>query len=184
MDPLVLTFDIGTQSIRALLVDKKGDTVLCHQLRYERIKLPSNVPGRAEQEPDFYYDRLCEAGLALRRMADRNPGKRFFERIKAVTITCIRDTVMILDKDCKPLRNIILWLDERRTDGEVNPVWWQKVLFASVGMTETVRMLYKDAFVNWIRENEPELWERNVQVRAASIIYELQAHWSAQRRSR
>ena len=63
MDPLVLTFDIGTQSIRALLVDKKGDTVLCHQLRYESIKLPSNVPGRAEQEPDFYYDRLCEAGL-------------------------------------------------------------------------------------------------------------------------
>ncbi len=160
MDPLVLTFDIGTQSIRALLVDKKGDTVLCHQLRYESIKLPSNVPGRAEQEPDFYYDRLCEAGLALRRMADRNPEKRYFECIKAVTITCIRDTVMILDKDCKPLRNIILWLDERRTDGEVDPVWWQKLLFASVGMTETVRMLYKDAFVNWIIENEPELWER------------------------
>ena len=160
MEPLVLTFDIGTQSLRALLINKKGEIELSFQLKYEKIKLDSHVPGRAEQEPNFYYERLCEASLELKKLADQEPNEKYFERIKAVTITCIRDTVMILDKDCNPLRNTILWLDERRTQGEVNPVWWQKLLFASVGMTETIHMLYKDAFCNWIMENEPQLWEK------------------------
>lgn len=176
MDPLVLTFDIGTQSLRALLVNKKGETVLSYQLRYNKIKLDSDIPGRAEQEPDFYYDKLCEAGLALKRLADKIASQgsdkasfdktsktsesNYFNRIKAVTITCIRDTVLILDKDCKPLRNIIVWLDERRAQKEIQLPLWKKALFGSIGMTEAIHMIYKDGFCNWIMENEPELWKK------------------------
>ncbi|MBR4120778.1 MAG: hypothetical protein IKT95_03380, partial [Spirochaetales bacterium] len=65
-DPLILTFDLGTQSMRALLIDKTGETVLSSQIKYERPCLPSDIRGRAEQEPDFYYDRLCEASRLLK----------------------------------------------------------------------------------------------------------------------
>ena len=155
-DPLILTFDLGTQSMRALLIDKAGNTVLSSQVKYERTCIPSDVRGRAEQEPDFYYDRLCEAAMLLKQKDTQNR----FNDIIAVTITCIRDTVLILDKDHKPLRNIIVWMDERRAKGDPKPPMLHRLLFASVGMTETIRLLYKNAFCNWIMEEEPELWEK------------------------
>ncbi len=154
--PLVLTFDLGTQSMRALLIDKEGNTLLSSQVRYEYPCIPTNERGRAEQEPDFYYDRLCEAGRLLKDQDKDN----LFKDIIAVTITCIRDTVLILDKDNKPLRNIIVWMDERRAKGLPKPPLLHKILFASVGMTETINLLYKNAFCNWIMEEEPGLWAK------------------------
>ena len=155
-DPLVLTFDLGTQSMKALLINKKGETVLSSQVQYEYPCIPSEIRGRAEQEPDFYYDRLCEAGELLKKKDTQN----FFSRIIAVTVTCIRDTGLILDKDHKPLRNIIVWMDERRAKGDPKPPFLHKLLFASVGMTETIDLLYKSAQCNWIMEEEPELWDK------------------------
>ncbi len=154
--PLVLTFDLGTQSMRALLIDKEGNTLLSSQVKYDHPCIPTEERGKAEQEPDFYYDRLCEAG---RHLKDQDKDD-LFKDIIAVTITCIRDTVLILDKDNKPLRNIIVWMDERRAKGLPTPPFMHKLLFASVGMTETINLLYKNAFCNWIMEEEPGLWEK------------------------
>ena len=84
-DPLVLTFDLGTQSMRALLIDKSGSTVLSSQVKYDHPCIPTDIRGKAEQEPDFYYDRLCEAGALLKQMDTQNR----FKDIIAVTITCI-----------------------------------------------------------------------------------------------
>lgn len=155
-DPLILTFDLGTQSMRAMLVNKNGEIVLFSQVKYKSPCMPSEVRGRAEQKPDFYYDKLCEAGLELREK-DTNGD---FDRVIAVTLTCIRDTVLILDKDHKPLRNIIVWMDERRAKGLPKPPFIHKLIFASVGMTETINLLYKNAFCNWIMEEEPKLWAK------------------------
>ncbi len=155
-DPLILTFDLGTQSMKALLMDKAGNTVLKSHVTYDYPCIPTDVRGKAEQEPDFYYDRLCEAGRLLKEKDEKN----LFSRVIAVTITCIRDTALILDKDHKPLRNIIVWMDERRAKGNPKPPFLHKLLFASVGMTETIKLLYKNAFCNWIMEEEPELWAK------------------------
>lgn len=155
-NPLVLTFDLGTQSMKALLLDKEGNTVLSSQVTYDYPCIPTDIRGRAEQLPDFYYDRLCEAGKLLKEKDTQN----LFSHIIAVTITCIRDTGLILDKDHKPLRNIIVWMDERRAKGDPKPPLLHKILFASVGMTETIDLLYKSAQCNWIMEEEPELWAK------------------------
>ena len=155
-NPLILAFDLGTQSLKALLIDKHGKTVLSSQVKYEYPCIPTDVRGKAEQEPDFYYDRLCECARLLKEKDSWN----LMKDVIAVTITCIRDTVLILDKDRRPLRNIIVWMDERRAKGKPNPPFLHKLLFAMVGMTETIRLLYKNAFCNWIMEEEPELWAK------------------------
>ena len=154
-NPLVMTFDVGTQSVRAMLVNKHGEVESSCKLPYGHPSLPPKVIGEAEQYPDFYYDKVCEASVMLK---GQNPA--LFSRVVAVTITCIRDTVLILDKDHKPLRNIIMWMDCRRAPGKPNPPFLHKFLLWLVGMRETVKMLYKDAYFNWIRECEPELWAK------------------------
>lgn len=157
MQPLILTFDVGSQSLRALLTNKNGEIELASQVKYTSPCLPPKTFGQAEQDPDFYFERICEAASKLRSM---DPDGSFFARIKAVTVTCVRDTVVLLDKDYKPLRNIIVWMDSRRAKSSPSPTAFQSVLLKAVGMTEAIDMLYKDAFFNWIRDYEPELYSK------------------------
>ena len=51
--PLVLTFDIGTQSVRCLLVRPDGSFADVEQQKYD-VPYYSANPGWAEQTPDFY----------------------------------------------------------------------------------------------------------------------------------
>ena len=152
--PLVLTFDIGTQSARCLLVNETGGFEDLAQQAYETPYF-SKQPGWAEQSPDFYFDAI--AALSKKLLA-RNRDK--IDRIVAVSLTCIRDTVLCLDEDNRPLRDIILWLDERLADekGKIPP--FKAALFSLVGMGEAVKILYRATAANWIMQNEPELWEK------------------------
>ena len=57
--PLVLTFDIGTQSARCLLVNETGGFEDMVQQKYETPYV-SKQPGWAEQRPDFYFDAIAD----------------------------------------------------------------------------------------------------------------------------
>ena len=153
-NPLVLTFDIGTQSARCLLVGKDGGFEDMEQKKYD-VPYFSKNPGWAEQSPDFYYDTI--AGLS-KALLERNADKK--DRIIAVCLTCIRDTVLCLDKEKHPLRDIILWLDEREADETGKIPASKRALFSLVGMGESVKILYRATAANWIMQNEPELWEK------------------------
>ncbi len=153
-EPLVLTFDIGTQSARGLLVTKKGEFIDKEQVRYNHPYF-SKKPGWAEQKHDYYFDKICEISKIL---LERNKDK--LSDISAVTITTIRDTVLCLDKDNKPLRDIILWLDNRKASYDNHISIAKKALFHSVGMGESIKILYKATAANWICQNQPEIWAK------------------------
>ena len=121
--PLVLTFDVGTQSARCLLVRPDGSFADFHQIKYDEPYY-SRRPGWAEQRPDFYYDRICEAG---RVVCERSAA--LLKDVGAVTITTIRDTVLCLDENNEPLRDIILWLDKRQADFNDPFPAWKKLVF-------------------------------------------------------
>ena len=57
-EKLVLTFDVGTQSTRAMLVNKKGQLEDVSQYSYETPYI-SEERGHAEQYSDFYFDAIC-----------------------------------------------------------------------------------------------------------------------------
>lgn len=151
MNPLVLTFDCGTQSIRSLLVDKQGNIVAKEQISF--VPYYSLQPGYAEQKPSVYIDTLKEVS---RRIHQNNPDK--VAQIIGVTITTIRDTCVCVDKDIKPLRDIIIWLDQREAKCE-NPLpLMARMAFKLVGMSEALEDQRRITKSNWIQENEPEVW--------------------------
>lgn len=126
--PLILTFDVGTQSTRCLLVRPDGSFADLYQVKYAQPYRSRN-PGWAEQEPDFYYDQICEAGRAV---CQRSKG--LLGEIAAVAVTAIRDTVLCLDGDNRPLRDIILWLDKRQADFDNPFPTHKKLMFKVAGM--------------------------------------------------
>lgn len=152
--PLILTFDMGTQSARALLISRHGDVLAKAQKVYTKPYL-SPEPGWAEQSADFYWDALCETGQTLR---EKNP--QLWGDIIAVTVSTIRDTCVCLDEDNNPLRNVILWLDQREALElqDLPPI--SSLMFQLARMGDAVALQRKVSVSNWIASHQPQIWEK------------------------
>ena len=153
-EPLVLVFDVGTQSVRGLLLDQRGNILGNAQDIYEKPYL-SPEPNWAEQDPNYYFEHIC---VVSQRLKDAHPGA--FDALRAVTLTTFRDSTVCMDREGKPLRNCILWMDQRQAKHPKPMPASKKALFSLVGMTETIDMLQRTSACNWIAENEPELWAK------------------------
>jgi sugar (pentulose or hexulose) kinase len=146
----LLAIDNGTQSVRALLFDPRGN--LLAKVRVPIEPYYSTAPGLAEQDPQVFWDALCQAcqQLWLLPGVDRTS-------IAGVALTTQRSTMLNVDKDGKPLRPAIHWLDQRRTEGltPVGGLWG--AAFALAGASETVAYLQAEAEWNWLRTHQPEV---------------------------
>lgn len=149
----ILAIDNGTQSVRALLFDLKGELVAKSRVPIEPYF--SVNPGWAEQHPDYYWEALCRACQGLWKMEGVNRSS-----IAGVAITTQRATMINIDKDGRALRPAIVWLDQRRTEGlkPVSGLWG--LAFKVSGMADTVAYLQAEAEANWIRVHEPDIWRK------------------------
>ncbi|MGV8024970.1 MAG: FGGY-family carbohydrate kinase [Anaerolineaceae bacterium] len=150
---LLLTIDNGTQSVRALIFDLQGNIVAKSKVEIVPYVSPEN--GWAEQDPEYFWSKLCEACQKLWK-----ENKIDKKAIAGLAITTQRCTVINLDKEGKALRPAIVWLDQRRTSGlePVHGLWG--TLLKVAGMGETVRYLQSEAEVNWLRTYQPEIWKQ------------------------
>jgi sugar (pentulose or hexulose) kinase len=172
VEDLILSIDYGTQSVRALLFDPRGD--LAAKSRVEVQPYFSEQPGWAEQHPTYFWESLCKACQGL--WAQR-PGLK--PAVRGVALTTQRATVVNLDRDGRALRPAIVWLDQRRTEGlkPVGGLWG--LLFRLVRMSETVAYLQAEAEANWIRTHQPEIWSKTHKYLYLSgyLTYRLTGHY-------
>ncbi|PKN08162.1 MAG: carbohydrate kinase [Deltaproteobacteria bacterium HGW-Deltaproteobacteria-7] len=150
---LILSIDNGTQSVRALIFDLKGN--LLYQKRVPMQPYVSRQPGWAEQDVPYYWKSLCQACQML--WSETSVPK---EAIAGVTLTSQRCTMINLDRNGNPLRPAMVWLDQRRTSG-LKPIggFWG-LAFKLSGMSETVAYLQAEAESNWIKRYQPEVWSK------------------------
>jgi sugar (pentulose or hexulose) kinase len=150
---LLLAIDNGTQSVRALIFDPRGNLIAKQRVPIEPYY--SKEPGYAEQDPEVFWKAVCEAcqGLWQQPGVDK-------QAIAAVSVTTQRSTMINLDKNGQPLRPAIVWLDQRRAANQtpVGGLWG--FLFKVSGMSETVRYFQAEAEANWIKDNQPEIWAK------------------------
>jgi sugar (pentulose or hexulose) kinase len=147
----LLAIDNGTQSVRALLFNPKGE--LLFKVRVPIEPYYSTAPGLAEQDPEEFWKAVCEACTELwARGADKSS-------VAAVALTTQRSTVINVDRDGKPLRPAISWLDQRRTEGlkPLGGLWG--AAFKLAGASETVAYLQAEAEANWIQTHQPDVWD-------------------------
>ena len=149
---IILAFDIGTQSTRALLISSEGEIIAKAQKGHHPAYI-SRKSGWAEQDPDFYYKNMCRVSGQLKESFPEQ-----FHKIEAVTLTTIRCTSVCVGSDGKPLRPAILWLDQRRAKGRPRLNRCVAAAVKAAGMTRTLQLQYRKSHCNWIRENEPEIW--------------------------
>jgi sugar (pentulose or hexulose) kinase len=149
----ILSIDNGTQSVRALIFDLQGNLVYKTRILLEPYYSPE--PGWAQQDADYYWKSLCRSCQLLWQ---ESPVPK--DAIAGVTITTQRATMVNVDKNGKPLRPAIVWLDQRRTNGlkPISGLWG--LAFKISGMAQTVAYLQAEAESNWIKVHQPDIWSR------------------------
>ncbi len=149
----VLVIDVGTQSMRGIIFDDKGNLLSKEQIKYKPYLSKEN--GYMEQSAEMYWEVLCEITNAINA---KHPD--LMSEIIAMSVDTFRDTAVLLDKDRNVVRNCILWSDMRTADISKKLPAKQRFLFGLVGMSRTIDAIRGRVLTNWIQDNEPEVWAK------------------------
>lgn len=150
---LILAIDCGTQSLKAMVFDLDGRIQAKAQVGLGSYSSPK--PGWAEQDPERFWQVLCQA---CRSLWDAHGVDA--SAIAGVALTCQRATVVNVAADGQPLRPAIIWLDQRNCRGlpPLKGAWgW---LFRLMGQRATIDYFRSQAEANWIATHEPDIWSR------------------------
>jgi sugar (pentulose or hexulose) kinase len=152
LEPTVLAIDNGTQSVRAILFDLRGNIVAKSQVMLEAYF--SDQPGWAEHDPEDYWQALCRACQGLWTQ----PGVDV-RAVRGVAVTTQRGTVVNLDRDGRPLRPAITWLDQRRAASVPPIAWWWRAAFKLARVDGTIDYFRGEAEINWIKAHQGAVWD-------------------------
>ncbi|MBX3422693.1 MAG: FGGY-family carbohydrate kinase [Pirellulaceae bacterium] len=145
-----LAIDAGTQSIRAAIVDGRGQILDIEKVAIEPYF--SVQPGWAEQHPDYYWTMLCQSCNQLLQRRVVEP-----KRLSAVSLTSQRATMINVDATGQALRPAILWLDDRKAAMQRLLPAPIETLLRPLGIYSLLRHTYKNAEWNWLVQNQPDV---------------------------
>ncbi len=147
----LLAIDCGTQSLRALLFSPTGEMLARVQIVYEPYV--SLRPGWAEQDPELFWTSLCQACRQLQQEVPKH-----FAAVAGVGVTSQRSSMINVDKDGRPLRPAIIWLDQRKTSPPFASRKFLRLLLKLIRREKTVLSLQSEGKGNWIQQQQPEIW--------------------------
>ena len=149
-DELLLAIDCGTQSVRALLIDLYGDVVAKQYQALEDYKIPQH--GWLEHDADIFWRATAGVCQALWK-ADAH----WRSRVRGVTVTTQRGTVMPVDSNGRPLHPAIIWLDQRLSGRAPNLPLLLRIAAKATGADEFVHGFISQAEIAWFAENRPDI---------------------------
>ena len=147
--PYVLGLDLGTSSLKGLLVEPSGKVVAEASADYS-IEIPA--PGFSEQDA-LSWLRAAEKVLA--DLLEVVPTMK--DELEGISFSGQMHSLVLLDENYQPLRPAILWNDVRTTEQ-------CERIMAEAG--DRVLSLTKNVALEgftlpkllWVQENEPEIW--------------------------
>lgn len=152
MRTYVLAIDLGTSSVRAMLVDEEGNIVGREQRPYDVIIVSNNMQ---EQSPEEIYRHFVRtAGDCVKHAGVEK------EAIRAVSFSSQMYNIFPIDEKGAPLYNMILWSDSRSEEQaeRLAMIYGKRYLYEATGCP--LNSMYPLAKVLWLREKEQELTGR------------------------
>jgi len=137
-DEILLAIDNGTQSVRALLFDLRGNLVGKSQVKLDNYQCVQ--PGWMEHSPEEFWTALCKACHALWANTAVKP-----HQVRALVVTTQRGTVINLDKHGQVLRPAIIWADQRMAQARKKyGLLWESA-FLLAGLRDTISAFERQA---------------------------------------
>lgn len=152
---IAIGYDIGSSFVKAALVDVKTGKPI-ERVRVPEVEIPmvAQEIGWAEQDPQLWWEYLCEATKSLIKKANIEP-----EQISSIGISYQMHGLVLVDQDINPLRKSIIWCDSRATP-------YGEKAFEKLGKSYCKEHLlnspgnFTASKLAWVIENEPELYNK------------------------
>lgn len=147
----IIAHDLGTTGNKATLYDREGKLVGAVFYGYETEYAHM---GWAEQNPEDWWKAVC--GSTQQLLQETHVNK---DDIACITFSGQMMGAVPLDKDARPLRNAIIWADQRALEQEK---WIQKrVSFEDMYQITGHRLSasYSLEKILWIRDNQPDIYD-------------------------
>jgi xylulokinase len=146
--PLLLAIDLGTSSVKVLLVAADGAVVGRGEAAYP-ILHPQ--PGQAEQDPAAWWAATCQA---VRAAVDLDHA----ERVAAIGLSGQMHGTVLLNRQGELLAPAVIWPDQR-SQAEVQAITAQIGPQALLELTGSpVATGFQSATLAWFRRHRPDLW--------------------------
>jgi len=151
---MFLGLDIGTSAVKAILLDE-AQRLIGSASAPLTIERPH--PMWSEQDPDSWW-RACE--IVLDKIAADNPAE--MAAVKGIGLSGHMHGATLLDVGDVPLRPCILWNDGRSAR-QCEDLEAEEPQFLTLGGNR-VMPGFTAPKLQWVRENEPEIFERTKKV--------------------
>lgn len=139
--------DIGTTSTKAVVFDISGEVLTQKSISYEMFH---PKPNWSEQNPDEIYEAFSECLAFL--------DKRLL--LETLSFSSAMHSIMAVDKEGKPLTNLIVWADNRAIEigNKLKESTQGREIYHRTGTPiHPFSFLCK---ILWLKENEPEIFEK------------------------
>ncbi len=142
--------DVGTSSIKALLVDENGKVLASSNPEYP---FQTPAPLQAETDPEVWWDATCRA---IRELLTNTSA----ESVAGIGLTGQMHGLVVLDQKGDPLRPCIMWNDQRsfKECEEMTEI---------IGESEVLRITgnpilagFTAPKLRWVEKNEPEIFAK------------------------
>ncbi len=147
MGKRLLGVDFGTTSLKACLFDEDGTRLASESAQYKLITKGEFIEFDAEE---FFN--------IVSGVIDKISQKY---HIDALSVDTQGETLIVLDKEGKPLMNAIIWLDNRaeKQAKEMEERFGLEKIYNLTGQAE-IPAGYPAPKIKWIKENRPDVFEK------------------------
>ena len=155
MEQYLLGIDLGTTALKAVAFDALGREIAAAAVEYSLLTPQTDV---VEVEPEVYWDSLK---TALSRMA----GHCDLQKIVSISFSAQGETLLFLGADGKPLRNAIVWMDNRAKmeAGALAARFGNDTCYRVTGQV-SFEPCWPASKVRWVRDNEPDVFRKTWKV--------------------
>lgn len=146
-----LGIDFGTTSVKAVLFDESLKEITASSEEYTL-----NARGQfVELAPEKYWDMFQDALNTIRKNAD----------IDCLAIDTQCETLILTDELGNPVRDAIVWLDNRATEEAeiIEKHFGRKRIYEVTGQPE-VTATWPACKLLWVKRNEPEVWAKTKRI--------------------
>ena len=148
-----LGIDVGSSSVKVALLDIEIGKCVCSSTN-PKVEAPiiAERKGWAEQDPQSWWNYLCEGVKDMARDHDMS-------QVAAIGISYQMHGLVAIDKDCKPVRNSIIWCDSRAVEigaAALEGIGYEKCMSSLLNSPGN----FTASKLAWVKKNEPQVYER------------------------
>lgn len=148
-----LGIDVGSSSVKVALLDIESGKCVCSSTN-PKVEAPiiAERKGWAEQDPQSWWEYLCDGVRDMAREHDMS-------QVAAIGISYQMHGLVALDKDCKPVRNSIIWCDSRAVEvgaAALEGIGYDKCMSSLLNSPGN----FTASKLAWVKKNEPQVYER------------------------